>query len=673
LQMLLTTPFRIPQVDSFDLYWDEGTTFTMHVDPPRPGSPSAAENIQTMRLITHTLRQSTLSDYSIDSRLDFIALFSPCEENQLAGWWAENRQRDPAAVRYQARDKPVGFLRAPSQHNNAPLIFGSWRVSGLDTENTVEVECIPLPRRRHFLARNTLAKSAQPEPDDASSGKHLRLPIQDCTVDRLPFQYARFNLFIPALLGHVEVLMVTDRLRTTILENVPMKDARHISTAIIAPSAGWMTNYQRYEFFGDTVLKFVVSYQLFCDHENWHEGYLSEKKHRIVSNPRLAKAALLKGLDQYIITESLVGRKKWPPRFISDIKSGSATKRSLSTKVMADVVESLIGAAFIDSGMDSARRCIHAFLPEVRASTPMLPHYPNLEQFNTTAILNAESIVGHRFGNKTLLLEALTHPSCGHGVQTESYQRLEFLGDAVLDQLIVSLITAHPRAAELTQGQMSLIRAALVNSYFLGHLCLDFSIKEETVVVKQRPHGRFATEKDTDYAHLWCLLRHTDADITNAQHACVERSATLRAEINRSLSQGKSHPWLHLTRLNPDKFFSDMIESLVGAIFVDSAGSLDECTRFIARIGLTSYLNRVLAGHVDVDHPKSALHQKAGSQSVAYDVRQEGTPDDPTYGCTVTASGVEIASVKGCLCKEEAIVAGALAAMKLEGRLKRSS
>jgi dsRNA-specific ribonuclease len=297
-----------------------------------------------------------------------------------------------------------------------------------------------------------------------------------------------------------------------------------------------------------------------------------------------------------------------------------------------------------------------------------------LEQSRTSIILNAESIVGYRYGNKTLLLEALTHPSCGHGFQTESYQRLKFLGDAVLDMLIVTLITAHPRAAELTQGQMTLIRAALVNSDFLGHLCLDFSIEEETVVVKKQPNLSFTAERVTQHTHLWSILRHANPNIANAQHACVERSTSLRAKINHSLSHGKVYPWLHLTRLHPDKFFSDMIGSLVGAIFVDSAGSFDECHRFIARIGLTSYLNRVLTGDVDVDHPKSALHQKTGSQSVAYDVRNEGTPDHRTFGCSVTVGGVEVASVNECLCQEEAIVAGALNAMKkLEDGFKRSS
>ena len=666
LQMLLTMPLPIPHIYPFDLFWDESTTFTMSFDHPKPGSSNQPEDIQIMRRITHLLSRSTHSDNINDTRLDFIALFSPYGENELASWFAENSGRDLAVLKHKEKGNPWGFVRSPSQSNNAPHIFHSWGVPGADTEDTVEVECSPLPKRRHFLARQTLSIPLSiPQSDDAGSWKHLSIPIHTCTIDRLPFQYGQFSLFIPAILQHIEALMVTERLRTTILKDVSIKDARHISIAIIAPSAGWITNYQRYEFFGDTVLKFSVSYQLFCDEETWHEGYLSEEKNHIVSNQWLAKSALLKGLDQYIITEPLEARKKWPPRRISEIKSDSAAKRTLSTKVTADVVEALIGAAYIDSGMNSARQCIHAFLPDVRALPPPLPTYPSFDQTsNSVTILKAESVVGRQFSNKTLLIEALTHPCCDRNVQTESYQRLEFLGDAVLDMCIMSILEKH--GSKLTPGQMTLIKAAFVNGKFLGFLCLDFSVEEESVVAREERGGNFTTQTATHERYLWSLLRHTNPDIAKAQHACVERHASLHAEIMHALSEGKAYPWLQLTKLHPDKFLSDMIESLIGAIFVDSEGSLAECHRFINRIGLAPYLNRVLDGSVDFTHPKSALGELPGVQGVVYGVRSEASLDgsEETYRCTVSVGGAEVASVTGCLCKDEAVVTGALDAMK---------
>ncbi len=72
----------------------------------------------------------------------------------------------------------------------------------------------------------------------------------------------------------------------------------------------------------------------------WHEGYLSAKKDRIVSNSRLSRAAIEAGLDSFIITKAFTGHK-WRPIYIEDILEvdSNSDRRELSTKILADVVE----------------------------------------------------------------------------------------------------------------------------------------------------------------------------------------------------------------------------------------------------------------------------------------------------------------------------------------------
>jgi len=138
--------------------------------------------------------------------------------------------------------------------------------------------------------------------------------------------------------------------------------------------------------------------------------------------------------------------------------------------------------------------------------------------------------------------------------------------------------------------------------------------------------------------------------------------AGLWDDFDELLREGKTHPWLQLTRLNPDKFFSDMIESIIGAIFVDSGGDLGECQRFIELIGLMSYMNRVVAGKVDISHPKTVLEKLAGAEGVDYDIREDesdGGEEEKLYMCMVNVGGVEIVEVKGCLSQDEAVVVGA--------------
>ncbi|MBA2744387.1 MAG: ribonuclease III [Chthoniobacterales bacterium] len=74
-----------------------------------------------------------------------------------------------------------------------------------------------------------------------------------------------------------------------------------------------------------------------------------------------------------------------------------------------------------------------------------------------------EQRVGHKFRNSLLLAEALTHPSLGHETQRHHFdnQRLEFLGDAVLQLVITEhLYSIFPREAE---GRLTKLRSRLVS------------------------------------------------------------------------------------------------------------------------------------------------------------------------------------------------------------------
>lgn len=74
------------------------------------------------------------------------------------------------------------------------------------------------------------------------------------------------------------------------------------------------------------------------------------------------------------------------------------------------------------------------------------------------------SALGHRFADAALLERALTHRSASHA----NNERLEFLGDALLNLLVAELIyEVHPRASE---GDMTRLRAALVNGGALAEM-----------------------------------------------------------------------------------------------------------------------------------------------------------------------------------------------------------
>jgi ribonuclease III len=74
-----------------------------------------------------------------------------------------------------------------------------------------------------------------------------------------------------------------------------------------------------------------------------------------------------------------------------------------------------------------------------------------------------EERIGYKFRNSLLLAEALTHPSLGHEAQRYhfDYQRMEFLGDAVLQLVITEYLFSHFQAE--AEGQLTKLRSRLVS------------------------------------------------------------------------------------------------------------------------------------------------------------------------------------------------------------------
>lgn len=81
-----------------------------------------------------------------------------------------------------------------------------------------------------------------------------------------------------------------------------------------------------------------------------------------------------------------------------------------------------------------------------------------------------EQRLGHRFADRTLLLTALTHRS--HS--TPHNERLEFLGDSILDCIIARLL--FERFPDLPEGDLSRLRANLVRQDSLHQLALSLSL-----------------------------------------------------------------------------------------------------------------------------------------------------------------------------------------------------
>lgn len=94
-----------------------------------------------------------------------------------------------------------------------------------------------------------------------------------------------------------------------------------------------------------------------------------------------------------------------------------------------------------------------------------------LEIFSTE-LAPFEDEIGYKFNNKEYLLQAFTHASYYYNNITDCYQRLEFLGDAILDYLITSRLFSDPNQVH-SPGALTDLRSALVNNTIFASLAIQ--------------------------------------------------------------------------------------------------------------------------------------------------------------------------------------------------------
>ena len=219
-----------------------------------------------------------------------------------------------------------------------------------------------------------------------------------------------------------------------------------------------------------------------------------------------------------------------------------------------------------------------------------------------------EERIGYKFRNSLLLAEALTHPSLGHETQRYhfDYQRLEFLGDAVLQLVITEYLFRHFGGE--AEGQLTKLRSRLVSREALRMHAATLDL------------GRY-------------LLMGRGEETSGGR----ERTSTL----------------------------ADAFEALIGAIYLD--GGLDAAKEFILTQTRTD-LEQLAEKPVDIN-PKGHLQellQSISPSSPIYElVSQSGPEHEKTFVSQVVWEGIVVGHGSG-RSKKQAETAAALEAMQLK-------
>ena len=263
----------------------------------------------------------------------------------------------------------------------------------------------------------------------------------------------------------------------------------------------------------------------------------------------------------------------------------------LPDKSLADCVEAMIGCYLLNCGMDHCLEFMARVGINLDANAELSGLYKRLRELNnnnfehfkpqTDAFVNRamktdtaryqlllnklgveeiEEILDYSFREKSFLLEAFTHPSYEDNRLTHSYEKLEFLGDAVLDYLVTCYIFTHTDA---DPGQLTDIRSALVCNNEFASVLTDFSLDK--------------------------FILHCNPGILNRVTAyldlkILEEFSANDTKIDSTMRKYNEDDLPELEMIEVPKVLGDVLEAIMGAIFIDSGHDLETVWRVYRRL-----------------------------------------------------------------------------------------
>lgn len=216
-----------------------------------------------------------------------------------------------------------------------------------------------------------------------------------------------------------------------------------------------------------------------------------------------------------------------------------------------------------------------------------------------------QTVIGHPFKDPGLLRTALTHPSLAYDADAhiEHNQRLEFLGDAVLELALTREL--YLKFSDLSEGPLTKARAQLVN--------------RQTLAAQAR-------------------------ELRLGEHLILSRGEALSGGRNR------------------DSSLADAFEAVVGSIFLD--GGFDVANEFVLRCFRETFGE--LDDVPNIDNPKGELQellQSGAAEPPQYKIISVTGPDhDRDFECVVFHRKKELGTGSG-KSKKAAESAAALAAL----------
>lgn len=347
--------------------------------------------------------------------------------------------------------------------------------------------------------------------------------------------------------------------------------------AMTSSSADHTYNYESLETVGDSILKFLVSLSIFIKFPEKPEHHYSDLRSHIVSNKYLSNIAKKHDLSSSITTFLPSHAKFVPPYFYSP-KNVLYTEQLITDNVLADFVEAIIGCFYVGENLMRAAKFLQDF-----GIIDNLQQISKFLEYGKKPILMKNFEFGDKFqqlfqgvkgrvrGNSVevgrfkyvfrdfkRIRKALTHFSVN---EEENYEKFEFLGDAVLDLIVVSSIYSYKA---FDPGSLSALKQLLVCNQHLSCISILSNLYK--------------------YLNSSTLPLLSREDYSTLQQTDLFSLSTIPIPLNKQQS--------------------DIIESLIGSILIDSQ-SLEQSFCFISEL-LSPSISYALTFHTIYLYTQSA-------------------------------------------------------------------
>lgn len=220
-----------------------------------------------------------------------------------------------------------------------------------------------------------------------------------------------------------------------------------------------------------------------------------------------------------------------------------------------------------------------------------------------------EENIGYTFTNQEMLKQALSHSSFINEMKRkgmESYERLEFLGDAVLELITSEFLFENYK--DLPEGKLTKLRASIVCEFTLSSVSKQLKLGEYVLLSK-----------------------------------------------GEELTGGR----------NRNSILCDLFESVLGAIYLD--GGMEPARSYVRQFLLTDIEHKTL--FYDAKTTLQEMMQKDGKGLVTYELLKEQGPDHDKHFITqVLVDGVSLAQGEGSSKKNAEQMAAYHALLKLRSR-----